>query len=213
VKKIRAVILDFDGVLVESNEVKDAAFEEFFSFYPDYRDELIAFHRANHAHPRREKFVYAAQRMGRADDRSFLSEMEERFSALVSGRVIACPSVPGASEFLEEFHREVRLYISSVTPQVELQVILRGRELDCYFTEVFGNPPTPKKEAISRVLEREQLEADEVAFVGDAMSDYQVATAAGLVFWGRESGCSFPGGEVEALDDLHAIGSVLRPRI
>ena len=40
--RIRAVILDFDGVLAESNKVKDAAFNEFFSRYPEHAAAMRA---------------------------------------------------------------------------------------------------------------------------------------------------------------------------
>jgi phosphoglycolate phosphatase-like HAD superfamily hydrolase len=212
-KKIRAVILDFDGVIAESNQVKDDAFAEFFSRFPDQQAALLAHHEAHHARPRREKFEYAAQLLGRPGDLALLEEMGIQFSALVSSRVIACPPVPGAPEFLREFSGLLPLYISSVTPQEELRAILRGRGLDGFFAEAYGNPPTPKALAIAQVLERERLQPGEVAFVGDSLSDYQAAAAAGLVFWGRDSGHSFAGADIALYPDLHAVAEVLRPLV
>lgn len=211
--KIRAVILDFDGVIAESNQVKDAAFAEFFSHYSEQREALLAHHEAHHARPRREKFEYAAALLGRPGDLGLLEEMGVQFSALVSSRVIACPPVPGAPEFLREFSTLLPLYISSVTPQEELRTILRGRSIDGCFVEAYGNPPTPKALAIAQVLERERLQPAEVAFVGDSLSDYQAASTAGLVFWGRDSGQSFAGARIDLFPDLHAIAEVLRQSV
>lgn len=208
--QIRAVILDFDGVLAESNQVKDVAFAEFFSRYPEQREALLAHHAAHHARPRREKFEYAAALLGRPGDHALIEEMGAQFSALVCSQVITCPPVPGAPEFLREFSAVLPLYISSVTPQEELRAILRGRTLEGYFVEAFGNPPTPKALAIAQVLDREKLQPAEVAFVGDSLSDYQAASDAGLVFWGRDSGQSFAGAKIDLFSDLHAIGKVLR---
>ncbi len=208
--QIRAVILDFDGVIAESNQVKDDAFAEFFSRFPGQRDALLAHHQAHHARPRREKFEYAAALLGRADDQALLEEMGAQFSALVCSQVIACPPVPGAPEFLREFSGTLPLYISSVTPQEELRAILRGRAIDEYFVEAYGNPPTPKALAIAQVLERERLQPGVVAFIGDSLSDYQVASDAGLVFWGRDSGNSFAGADLTLYPDLHAIAGLLR---
>lgn len=211
--RIRAVILDFDGVIAESNQVKDDAFAEFFSRFPDQQKALLAHHEAHHARPRREKFEYAAGLLGRPGDQALLAEMGAQFSALVSSRVIACPPVPGAPEFLRDFSAYLPLYISSVTPQEELEIIVEGRGLAGYFAAVFGNPPLPKPQAIAQVLEREQLRPAEVAFVGDSLSDYQAASGAGLVFWGRDSGQSFAGAPVEVFADLHAIAARLRGAI
>lgn len=212
-KRIRALILDFDGVIAESNQVKDDAFAEFFSRFPAQQEALLAYHAAHHARPRREKFEYAAALLGRPGDQTLLEEMGAQFSALVCSRVIACPPVPGAPEFLREFSGVLPLYISSVTPQEELRSILRGRSLDGYFAEAYGNPPTPKALAIAQVLDRERLQPGEVAFVGDSLSDYQAAVDAGLIFWGRDSGHSFAGADVALYPDLHAIAEVLRRAI
>lgn len=211
--RIRAVILDFDGVIAESNQIKDTAFAEFFSRFPAQEQALLAHHEAHHARPRREKFEYAAALLGHPGDLDLLAEMGAQFSALVSSRVIACPPVPGAPEFLREFSGILPLYISSVTPQEELRTILRGRSIDEHFVEAYGNPPTPKALAIAQVLERERLQPGEVAFIGDSLSDYQAASDAGLVFWGRDSGHSFAGVDIALYPDLHAIAGVLRPLV
>ena len=57
-RKIRAVILDFDGVLAESNAEKDAAFEALFARYPEHASAMREYHRANHAAPRMQKFQH-----------------------------------------------------------------------------------------------------------------------------------------------------------
>lgn len=213
-KKIRAVILDFDGVLAESNQEKEAAFEEFFALYPEHRQAMHDFHLSHRPHPRREKFTYYVEvLMGCPGDRQLVEEMVSQFSEMVFNRVIACPPVLGSIEFLQEFSSRIPLYISSVTPQEELQGIIRKRGIETYITEAFGNPPISKEEAIAQVLERERVGPDEVAFVGDSLSDYKSATAAGLIFWGRDSGQSFGDAKVELYPDLHAIAAVVRERL
>jgi phosphoglycolate phosphatase-like HAD superfamily hydrolase len=211
---IRAVILDFDGVLVESNEVKDAAFEEFFAFYPECEDEMLAYHRANISLPRKVKFERAAELMGRSSECGLIEEMGTRFSELVCSRVIACDAVLGSLEFLREFSGRIPLYISSVTPQEELRQILKRRNIDQYIVEAFGNPPMPKEAAIAQVLEREQLRPKQVVFIGDSLSDYLVSASMDLVFIGRDSGRSFAeAADVQLFPDLREIANLLSRRI
>ena len=213
-RTIRTLILDFDGVLVESNEVKRQAFEDLFAMYPPYSRAMMDYHLANHALPRMLKFEHCVYRiMGRPGEQESVLIMAERFSGLVKGRVIECPEVPGAGAFLEEFSRRVPLYVSSVTPRDELGDIVAARGLSRFFKDLFGDPPFRKSEAIEVVLHRERLSPPEVVFVGDSPSDYRAAEEAGLEFIGRNSGRRFDGLDVELHRDLYEIGELLRDRI
>lgn len=210
-RRIRAVILDFDGVLAESNGEKDAAFEEFFSLYPEHSEAMREYHQAHYTSSRVQKFAYYAEKlMGRPGDLALLDRMGQEFSQRVVDRVINCPEVPGASSFLAEFSRIVPLYISSVTPQEELKHIIRARRIDAYIKEAFGNPPHTKVVAAEMILKREGLDPQEVIFVGDSTSDYDAAQQVGLPFLGRGSGQFPPDTELELSADLHGIADRLR---
>jgi len=211
VRRIRAVILDFDGVLAESNGEKDAAFEEFFSLYPEHSEAMREYHQAYYTSSRVQKFAYFAEKlMGRPRDQALLGRMGQEFSQRVIDRVINCPEVPGARSFLAEFSRIVPLYISSVTPQEELDHIIRARRIDTYIKEAFGNPPHAKVVAAKMILEREGLDPQEVIFVGDSTSDYDAAQQVGLPFLGRDSGQFPPDTELELSADLHEVADRLR---
>ena len=209
--RIKTVVLDFDGVLAESNEVKDAAFGEFFQRYPEHAVAMQAYHREYHAQPRRVKFAYLVEElMQRPRDTGMIDCLTEEFSALVAERVIACPEVPGAGAFLAEFAPLVPLYISSVTPQNELDWILAVRKVAPHIRRAFGNPPYSKDAAIGNILEREGLDPSQVAFVGDSESDCQVARLTGLEFYGRDSGQPFTDPSLCLSEDMYAVADKLR---
>ena len=211
---IRAIILDFDGVLVESNEAKTRAFKDLFALYPAYRDAMMDYHLANYSRPRMMKFEhYVYELMGRPGDAEMVQTVARQFSEFVVRRVVACPDVPGAWAFLEGFSGHVPLYISSVTPQDELRRIVHARGIGSFFVEVFGDPPYTKQDAIRAVLTREKLLPSEVIFVGDSASDYRAAVDAGLEFVGRDSGLPFDGIEIELHRDLYEIADVVRQRL
>ncbi len=210
-RRIRAVILDFDGVLAESNGEKDAAFEGFFSLYPEHSVAMREYHQTHYASSRVQKFAYYAEKlMGCPEDQALLDHMAREFSQRVVDRVINCPEVPGASSFLAEFSRIVPLYISSVTPQEELIHIIRARRIDPYIKEAFGNPPHAKVLAAEMILQREGLDPQEVVFVGDSTSDYDAAQQVGLPFLGRDSGQFPPDTELELSADMFGIAERLR---
>ena len=55
---IKAIAFDFDGVLVESSNIKTDAFRRLFSDYPDKVDELVEYHKKNMGISRYVKFQY-----------------------------------------------------------------------------------------------------------------------------------------------------------
>lgn len=208
---VRTIILDFDGVLLESNDDKMQAFEDLFALHPKFSDAMRAFHMDNYSRPRMIKFEhYVYHIMERPGDENAVQEMARQFSEIVTARVIACREVSGAMDFLKEFFEKIPLYISSTTPHEELIHIIEARGMAHYFREVFGDPPVEKAVAIQRVLQQEQCPPSEVVFVGDALSDYKVATEAKLKFLGRNSGLPFDGVGIKRYRDMAEIGDVLR---
>ena len=57
-KPIDAIFFDFDGVILESVDIKGWAFGKLFESYPEHVDEIVAFHFANGGMSRFDKFRY-----------------------------------------------------------------------------------------------------------------------------------------------------------
>lgn len=213
-QKIGAIILDFDGVLAESNQAKSGAFEDLFALFPAYSDAMLAYHLENYSTSRMTKFeYYIYELMSRDGDDKMLQAMAHQFSGIVKQCVIASPDVPGALPFLREFSQKMPLYISSVTPQDELREIVQARGIDMFFTEVFGDPPCKKVDAIHEILLRENLSPSQGLFIGDSISDYRAAVETGVEFIGRDSGMPFGGVDISLYRDLHEIADVLREKM
>ena len=103
---IGAIVLDFDGVLVESNEEKTRAFEDLFGLYPAYREAMMDYHLAHYSSPRMTKFeYYVHELMERPGDDATIQAMARQFSEFVVQRVIDCPDVSGARAFITEFSK------------------------------------------------------------------------------------------------------------
>ena len=56
--EIGAAMLDFDGVLAESNTAKVSAFEDLFARYAAYRGAMMKYHLVKYSKPRMAKFEY-----------------------------------------------------------------------------------------------------------------------------------------------------------
>ncbi len=206
-----AIVFDFDGVLVESVDVKTRAFAALYEPHgEDVVKRVVAWHLAHGGVSRYEKFRYFHRAfLGRELDHTEEVELAHRFSSLVEEAVIAAPWVSGALEFLEGWHARLPLYVASGTPEEELLRIIGRRGMARYFAGVAGAPR--KKGAILRdFLARSGAAPARLLMVGDAMTDFDGATETGVSFLGiAPAGAnSFPAG-VAVLPDLNGLTAFL----
>lgn len=194
---LRAIFLDFDGIIVESVDIKTQAFRELFSIYPEHVDRIVAYHLANNAKSRYVKFRHIFTHiLKRPYDTSVESECDRKLSAIVFNKIVACPPVPGAPEFLEYFHSRVPMFLVSATPGKEIERILAARGIRHYFTEVAG-APGDKVDQIRAILEQHRIQQQDAVYIGDMREDAAVARLANIRFIGRE--------HVESFRDLDAL--------
>jgi len=184
---IKAIILDFDGVMVESNKIKHKAFSEIFSDYPEHYEEMMKYHLAHNHVDRHKKFKYFIKNiLGQQYTKEDGMALAERFARLTRKKIIAAPYVEGALDFVESFSKLYPLYIASATPLDELLIILKGRGLEKHFKGIYG-APMPKKRMFLDLIEKENFKPSEVLFIGDSPEDCQVAAESGLLFLARAS--------------------------
>jgi beta-phosphoglucomutase-like phosphatase (HAD superfamily) len=187
-KMFKIIILDFDGVIVESVGIKTKAFSELFiDEYPQHVDEFVQFHLENNGMSRYAKIGYFYRHfLGREALKKEKQYWAERFSKLVVDKVVSCPPVTGSLEFLEELHNKIPLYVASVVPQAELQEIIKRRGLYKYFTGVYG---TIKKKSgiLYDIIRDAKVNPGECFFIGDTKEDCEAAKETGIFMLGRKN--------------------------
>jgi len=184
-KDIQAIFFDFDGVILESVDVKGWAFGELFKSYPEYVEEITAFHYANGGMSRFVKFRYIYKNILKIPlSKDKFNSLCKNFSNLVYHRVVSCEFVPGAYEFLSKHNKQISFFIVSGTPQGEIEKIVRARDLAKFFLGVYGSP-TSKNAWTKMLIKKFKLDIKKVIFVGDAMSDYNAAKSNGIYFIAR----------------------------
>jgi len=184
---IKALIFDFDGVIVESVDIKTEAFRELFKDHPEQLEALIEYHLHHGGVSRVEKIRYFYRELLRQPlSQDDLNALCERFSDLVVEKVIAASFVQGAQELLQWAKGKFDMHIVSGTPQEEIREVIGQRKLGSYFTEVFGSPRT-KKDIVAEIISRHHYDPDKVVLIGDAITDLEAAKAHGLAFLARET--------------------------
>jgi phosphoglycolate phosphatase-like HAD superfamily hydrolase len=186
---IKAIIFDFDGVIVESVNIKKTAFGEMYRGHGnDVMYKVLAHHLSNGGMSRFEKFrLYHKEFLGIDLTESKLADLCDQFSHLVLDKVIAASYVRGAYEFLSEYHNTYDFYISTGTPEAEIIRILKAKHIEGFFKGVFGSPEKKSKH-VRRILSNGEYKKKEVIFVGDSPSDRDAARNYNILFIARLTG-------------------------
>ena len=210
---VRVLILDFDGVVVESNDIKTEAFHCLFKSFPEYTNTMMAFHHENVSLTRFAKFDHLLELMGKADNQELKDKIAADFSRKVLEGMMKVPLVIGAISFLQNVTSRIPVYLASVTPEKELLIILKDRKLLPWFRAVYGCPPWSKPDAIQDVLLKERLRPEHALLIGDSAGDQRAANSTGVNFLGRDSGLCFDDPQPQCFADLNEINNYLNEQI
>ena len=186
-KKLKVLAVDFDGTLVESNEIKDKAFDSIFSKWPEHREAMMRWHLADNTMARQDKFRYFVEViLGQQGNEELIEKLTRRFSELSYKAIVNCKMVDGAKEFLDAYVSKVQLFLVSATPHNELCKILKARLLTRYFKGIQG-APINKVEVLKKIISVKNISPEEMFYIGDSLEDQQVAKTLGCHFVGRKS--------------------------
>jgi phosphoglycolate phosphatase-like HAD superfamily hydrolase len=182
-ESLRAVVFDFDGVLVDSVGIKSAAFAGLYPQESDaFRDSVVRHHLAHGGISRMQKIAHFEQlRTGRPAASERVDELAEQFAELVTERVISAPEMQGALELLGYLYGRFPLFVCSGTPEPELRRIVRSRGWDRYFDGVFGSP-REKKVILRSIAASLRCPLEDILMIGDASTDLESSLAVGARF-------------------------------
>lgn len=205
------IVLDFDGVVIDSVGAKTEAFAELFAEEKEHLPAILALHERLGGISRFKKFDLIYQDiLMRPLAGGERNELGRRFARLARAKMTDCGLLPGSQRFLERYSRSIPLFIASGTPEEELQEIVAQRGLRDYFREVFGSPR--EKGALLRdIMTCYRTDSARLLFVGDAWSDFEAARETevhflGIVASGNEN--PFPE-DVDTFADLGALADRL----
>ncbi len=184
-KPVDAIFFDFDGVIVDSVELKVEAFRDMYKDYgPDVVDAVEAYQRYHGGMARRYKFIHFEEEiLGRKRDDASIEKLCQTYSDLVEEKVVNTAYLPGALEFLEAYSSEIPFFIISGTPEPELQRITNRRNITAHFSEVRGSPIS-KDDAIRHFLSVGPFQPPRTVMVGDAITDHDAAKVTNVPFVG-----------------------------
>lgn len=219
---IAAVIFDFDGTLVDSDHIKEAAY---FAMFPEIARATIEKIRKEEEEKAKEgkgsrktiigAIIKALKAKGlleydERDEKDIITRYVAQYSTNVEQEITKAKAIAGATQCLEELGKKYPLHICSATPQPYLQRILRKRDMHHYFKNVYGSDTGTKEEIIGKILVENSLSGDNVAYVGNMEADREAAEKHGLFFIPvRSEKSDFKGKYPRETKDLSTIPEIL----
>ncbi|MHA7059241.1 HAD family hydrolase [Aquimarina sp. M1] len=185
-QQIGTILWDFDGVILDSMQVRDWGFKEIFKNYPeDLVKELIIYHRINGGLSRYVKIRYFYEKILRktiTEDKIF--DYANQFSILMKKRLVNPDNlITDSVDFIKANFQKYNFHIVSGSDQKELRFLCKELGIDSYFISIHGSP-TPKTQLVSKLIEQYHYKKYTICLIGDSMNDYEAANVNRIAFYG-----------------------------
>ena len=182
--KFDTYIFDFDGVIVDSVNIKTEAFAELYRpFGEKVVCSVVAHHISHGGLSRFDKISYYHKNyLNKTISSPELNRLVVKFSGLVFGKVIKAPYVDGALDFLRLLKsKKKKVFLLSATPEKEIKKIAKKRRLYNYFLDIKGSP-VAKKDNLRSILQDYKIDVARSVYFGDSNEDLKAALAVGVTF-------------------------------
>jgi phosphoglycolate phosphatase-like HAD superfamily hydrolase len=182
----KVIFWDFDGVLMDSNKVRDIGFERVLSNYPKHQvDKLMDFHQANGGLSRYVKFRYFFEEVLKQEvTEEKIQELANSFSVIMKSLLVNPKLlIKDSINFIKSNFENYSMHIVSGSDQTELRFLCAELELTPYFHSIHGSP-TAKKVLVQNVLHEFNYDVKDCILIGDSINDYEAAIDNGIDFAG-----------------------------
>jgi HAD superfamily hydrolase (TIGR01549 family) len=185
-EKVKYIVFDFDGVIVDSMALRDEGFKEIFKEYSsEHINDLLYYHRINGGLSRYVKIRYFFEEILKKE----ISEQEVKkfardFSSIMRDKLTdKSILIDETVDFIKENHKKYPMHIVSGSDGKELNFLCKKLGIHNFFLSITGSP-TPKNTLVSELLNSFKYKKEETTLIGDSINDYEAAAANGISFIG-----------------------------
>lgn len=181
---IEVIFWDFDGVLMNSNAVRDKGFLEVLKDYPQEQvNKLMEFHHKNGGLSRYVKFRYFFEEViGQQVSEEEIREWAGKFSKMMLEQLMDKDLlVQETLDFVKKNHEKYNMHIVSGSDGNELRQICKSVGIDNFFKDIKGSP-TPKIKLVAEIIKKENYKKEKCILIGDSFNDYEAANKNGIRF-------------------------------
>ena len=188
---IKCVFFDFDGTLVESNDIKRRVFYEVTKNIVGANLILDKLFASSNPGDRYNVFNDLVQDLKRSNTTRISSKhLSDLYTNICEYEISQASEVSGALSTLEGLKkRKIKIFLSSATPKKTLKRIIKMKGWNDLFDRVMGSPET-KEEHLKSILSLNNFSLSEIIYVGDSEMDQKAALSIGCKFIGIGSNSS-----------------------
>lgn len=183
---IKNILWDFDGVILNSMPIRDYGFRNIFEHYPkEIVEKFIKYHRINGGLSRFHKIKYFYNTLLYKDiSEEQIQEYAVKFTIIMKEELTNKKYLIQESvDFIKSNYKKYNFHIVSGSEHHELNYLCKKLDVSEYFLSINGSP-TPKKELIRNLLEKEKYKKEETVLIGDSINDYEAAYINNIIFYG-----------------------------
>lgn len=180
-----SIIWDFDGVILNSNEIRNRGFIEVLKEYPDNEvSKLMTYHEQNGGLSRYHKLRYFFEviRNEEVSDEEILHYANAFKVIMLSHLCNPDLLIQDSLDYIIKYHESFQFHIASGSDNNELNEICKTLGIDKYFKSINGSP-TPKIQVVKDIIESQSLNSTEYALIGDSINDFEAAEANSINFY------------------------------
>lgn len=183
---MKVCVFDFDGVIVDSEPIKQAGYRYMFSDHGEsVPEEAVNEAIKEFAGGKGDRFDIIRSTLRRTRGAEVpdteVRAYATKYATSVTGRMRALNVSKSNRVALADLGSRFPLYINSMTPEDELTRTVKELGIDPYFKGIFGTPAS-KIENLRRIAALEGAKPHELVFIGDGLGDMRAA---------KEYGCNF----------------------
>ncbi|MHC8597357.1 HAD family hydrolase [Arenicellales bacterium IMCC55707] len=178
------ILLDFDGVILDSVSIKDEAFLSLFSNHgPETQGKAKEFWfntRGMNRAKRIRKGFFESTNINLTEKQ--LTSLIDLYKKRIMSSMMNAHWVKGAIEFLST-QQHGPVFIVTAAPEEEVRSVIAKRQISQYIQGVYGGPRS-KVDNIAMVFADAQREITKTIFVGDSLNDLTSAQFYSIPFLG-----------------------------
>lgn len=178
-KNYKALIFDFDGTLVISNQLKIDAYYDIFES-DDVDHDIIR--NILELYPELNRYDTIRKILEEANCKHDLASLSDIYSKLVFDRITKAKNLDHAEELLEcLISKDIKLFLSSNTPLIVLKEIINHRGWNKYFERIYGFPDK-KADTLKQIIGEFKFKPVDCLVIGDGESDHLSALSNNIDF-------------------------------
>ena len=160
------IIFDFDGVILNSHNVKTEAFLEIFKEYGNIKaQQAQRYHLKNIGISRFNKFEYIINKI--LKDKTINPKyLNKKFQDYCFKKIKSLKINDDLKKFLRKYNKKYDMFISTATPQYDIIKILKEKKIIHLFKKIYGSPKK-KYEHINLIKRKSKKRI----FIGDSKED------------------------------------------